>query len=743
METFSNLFNNRWCSYFSLLLTLGVSAMSTEYSYAGHDEHKPSQDQACKNAMEPDNDSNMTSRPVVPTLRGTDMDHYYGVDVPDPYRWLEDMDSAEVENWIDQQNAATQSHLSQLQDRGWFTERLRGLMNYPREGLVFSKGGRYFVYRNTGLQNQSVLYSAPTATGPWSVLLDPNQLAADGTVSVGALSVSPNGTYIAYALNRSGLDQQEWRVREVATGRDLPETLYSKFSGASWAKDESGFYYSRYPRQEGFDGVDLNNKVYFHRLNTAQESDALVFEQPDHPDWMFVATVTDDGSYLVITTSRSTMPLNKVYIKNLKQGHSGPVHGMLSWPPLGDFDAAYEFIGNRGSKFFFKTTKQAPNGKVMAIELTVQGALDVIDVIPHGQAVLKDVLYTDHGLYAHRLQHASSRLERYSLDGARLGDVQLPGIGSLGAMVDNEDGTIGFSFSGFTQPSANFRFDGATQAVTETWRPELTFDPSHYVTEQHFVTSGDGTQVPVFVVHKKGLVRDGTNPTYLYGYGGFNISLTPSFSASNMAWLERGGVYVVANLRGGGEYGEEWHHAGMRERKQNVFNDFIASAEWLISRGYTSSRHLAVGGGSNGGLLVGAVITQRPELFRAAVPAVGVLDMLRYQLFSAGRYWTEEYGAVSDSPEAFRWLLAYSPYHNAGRHSCYPATMILTGDHDDRVVPLHSYKFAAALQYAQRGPLPILLRVERDAGHGAGKPIEKVIAESADKWAFLWAQLTK
>jgi len=659
------------------------------------------------------------------------VDSYHGVAVPDPYRGLEDLDSPETRAWIEAEVALTERFLEAIPERAAIRQRLTELWNYERFGIPTCVGDAYVFAKNAGLQNQSVLYVAATPGGPARVLIDPNTLSSDGTVALGSVSFSDDGSLMAYSTSASGSDWLEWHVRDIATGADRPDQLHwSKFSGAAWTVDGRGFYYSRYaepdPAQQ-FKDENYNQTLCFHALGTPQSDDVLVYARPDHPDWNFSAMTSEDGRWLIISASQGTDPNNRVFIQDLRDG-SGVVE------LLPDADASYDYIGNDDTTFYFRTSLDAPRGRVIKLERDDRAPVEIVaqsgDLL-ESAALFGDILLLEY------LHDAHSVVRRVTLAGAPLGDVALPGLGTASGFGGKRRATETFySYASYTQPSSIYRLDPSTGESSLVFAPTVHFDPSDYVSEQIFYTSKDGTRVPMIVTSKKGVARDGSAPTVLYGYGGFNISLTPSFSPAILVWLERGGLWAVPSLRGGGEYGDEWHLAGTKERKQNVFDDFIAAAEYLIAHEYTSTPKLAIFGGSNGGLLVGACMTQRPELFAAAIPAVGVLDMLRFQKFTIGWAWTSDYGSADDA-DAFPYLYAYSPLHNLKPGTHYPATMIETADHDDRVYPAHSFKFAAALQAAQGGPAPVLIRIETKAGHGAGKPTAKVIAEAADRYAFL------
>ncbi len=662
---------------------------------------------------------------------GDIVDSYHGVAVPDPYRALEDLDAPATRAWIDAEVALTERFLAAIPERAALRRRLLEVWNYERFGTPSRVGNEYVFSKNTGLQNQSVLYAAATPGGEARVLLDPNTLSVDGTVALSGASFSDDGSLMAYATSASGSDWLVWHVREVATGADRSdEVRWSKFSGASWRLDGSGFYYSRYAEPDPakqFKDENYNQTIYFHALGTPQDADVVVYARPDHPDWSLSAIASEDGRWLIIDSSQGTDPNNRIFVQDLASG--GDVIELL---PAGD--ASYDYLGNDGATFYFRTTLGAPRGRI--VKLSVDDRTPV-EIVAESDDLLEAAALFGATLLLEYLHDAHSVVRRASLDGSALGDVALPGLGTASGFGGKRRATETFySYASYTQPASIYRLDLTRGASSLVFTPSVSFDPAEFVSEQVFYTSRDGTRVPMIVTAKKGVPRDGTAPTVLYGYGGFNISLTPAFSPAILVWLERGGIWAVPNLRGGGEYGEAWHLAGTKERKQNVFDDFIAAAEYLIAHEYTSTPKLAIFGGSNGGLLVGACMTQRPELFAAAIPAVGVLDMLRFQKFTIGWAWTADYGS-SDDPDGFAYLSAYSPLHNLRPGTHYPATLIETADHDDRVYPAHSFKFAAALQAAQGGPAPVLIRIETKAGHGAGKPTTKMIDEAADRYAFL------
>ncbi|MGB3136731.1 MAG: prolyl oligopeptidase family serine peptidase [Nodosilinea sp.] len=667
------------------------------------------------------------------------VDTYHGVAVPDPYRWLEDPQSAASQAWIAAQNRVTMGHLKTLPKREAINDRLTQIWNYERYSTPFKRGGRYFYFKNDGLQNQSVLYTLPRLEAEPAVLLDPNDLSEDGTVSLSGMAISENGAYLAYGLSSGGSDWVEWHVRDIEPGEDTDDQLkWVKFSGASWSHDHEGFFYSRYDEPDEstkLEAVNYYQKLFYHRLGTAQSEDVLIYERPDQKEWGFGGGVTEDGRYLIISVWKGTDPNNLVFYKDLNDPNS-PVVEIIS-----EFEASYNFVDNEGPLFWFTTDLKAPKGRLIAIDIAQPGPEHWQEIIPESDDTLEGVGILNHQFVADYLKDAYTTIRIFSLSGERVRQVVLPGIGSAGGFDGKpEDTETFYSFTSFTVPSAIYRYDMVTGESTLYRQPEVDFDPGAYITTQVFYTGQDGTRIPMFITHKQGIELNGQNPTLLYGYGGFSISLTPSFSVSNLVWMEMGGVYAVPNLRGGGEYGEEWHLAGTKLNKQNVFDDFIAAAEWLIAEGYTTSQKLAIAGGSNGGLLVGACMTQRPDLFAAALPAVGVMDMLRFNQFTIGWAWESDYGSPQNEDE-FEVLYGYSPLHNLEPGTAYPATMITTADHDDRVVPAHSFKFAAALQAAHQGEAPVLIRIETKAGHGAGKPTAKVIEEVSDKWAFLAANL--
>ena len=682
-----------------------------------------------------------TASPYPPSQTTGQVDDFFGTKVADPYRWLEDVDSAETAAWVGAQNKVTFDFLATLPKREAIKQRLLELLNYPRYSLPGKEGGRYFYTYNTGLQNQSPLYVKDTLAAEGRVVIDPNTLAADGTAALTAIAPSADGRWLGYGIARAGSDWNEFRVRDLATGEDTADVVHwVKFSGLNWTKDGKGFFYSRYPepRKDGNQVFSelANHTIYYHRLGTTQAEDVLVYARPDEPKWNLSANVTEDGRYLLIVVNQGTDTRNRLYYVDLKDPLNPDLGGEVV-KLIDVLEADYTVIGNHGSTLLVQTNLAAPRNKIIAIDLTRPDRAEWRTLVPEAAAVIDSSSHIGGKLVVNYMQDARSRLALFERDGTPRGDIPLPGIGTVASVSGREDESeMFFSFTSYTYPTTNFRTDLATGRTEVFQAPKVAFDPAIYETKQVFYTSKDGTKVPMFITHRKGLKLDGTSPAMLYGYGGFNISLQPSFSTTVLAWLELGGVYAVPNLRGGGEYGEEWHQAGTKERKQNVFDDFIAAGEYLIREGYTSSAKLVLSGGSNGGLLVGAVINQRPDLARVALPAVGVMDMLRFHKFTIGWAWASDYGSAED-PEGFKYLSAYSPVHNVKAGVDYPAVMVTTADHDDRVHPGHSFKYAAAMQAANPEPkFPTMIRIDVKAGHGAGKPISKQVEETADKLAF-------
>ncbi|WP_392535822.1 prolyl oligopeptidase family protein [Nostoc sp. C117] len=670
-----------------------------------------------------------------PSNKINQVDNYHSTLVADPYRWLEDPDSEQTRTWIEAQNQVTFGYLSEIPSREKIKQRLTKLWDYEKYSIPFKEGEQYFYFKNDGLQNQSVLYTLKSLDDEPRVLLDPNKLSEDGTVALSGLSISEDGKLLAYGLSASGSDWQEWKVRDVETGEDLQDLLkWIKFSGASWTHDRQGFFYSRYdePNEKTrLEDVNYYQKLYYHQVGKPQSEDILIYHRPDQKEWGFSGDVTEDGHYLIISVWLGTDSKNLVFYKDL----TNPNAEVLEL--INQFEADYSLIDNDNSVFYFRTDLNAPRGRLIAIDTKQPARENWQEIIAQSAETLESVGILNNQFVVDYLKDAHSQIKIFDLKGEFIHEVELPGLGSVGGFGGKRYDTETFySFTSFTIPGTIYRYDIVTGKSEVFREPKVDFNHDDYETKQVFYHSKDGTRVPMFITHKKGIKLDGTNPTYLYAYGGFNVSMTPGFSVSLLVWMEMGGVYAMPNLRGGGEYGEEWHQAGMKDKKQNVFDDFIAAGEWLIANKYTKSDKLAIAGGSNGGLLVGACMTQRPDLFGAALPAVGVMDMLRFHKFTIGWAWTSEYGSA-DNPEEFPALYAYSPLHSIKPNTAYPATLITTADHDDRVVPAHSFKFAAALQANHAGDTPVLIRIETKAGHGAGKPTAKIIEEAADKWAFL------
>ncbi len=677
---------------------------------------------------------------VYPKARASEqMDDYFGTKVSDPYRWMEDVDSAEVKSWVNAENKLTQGYLAQIPGRDRMHARLMQLTNFERYTAPARRGTRYFYSHNSGLQNQNVLYWQEGLTGEPKVLLDPNTMSADGTVAISGISITDDGKLAAYSIADAGSDWVKWHVRDVATGKDLPDIIeWSKFSGASWLKDGSGFFYEGYdaPKADALKAANYFHKVFFHKLGTKQAEDKLIFDRPDDKELNVGAQVTDDGRYLLLYQTKGTSPNNELSVKDLEHPDA-PVIKLVTVA-----DAVYQPIDNDGTTFWLRTTLDAPNGKVISVDLKHPERSNWKTVIPESKNKLDDVTMVHDTLIANYLADAQSLVEFHARDGRLIERLTLPAIGTAaGFGGKRHDEETFFQFSNFTTPGTIYRLDMKTRKTAMYRQPKLQFDPAQYETKQVFYTSKDGTRVPMFLSYKKGLKLDGTAPTLLYGYGGFNISLMPEFAASHVLWMEMGGIYAQPSLRGGGEYGEDWHQAGMKLKKQNVFDDFIGAAEWLIANKYTSTPKLAISGGSNGGLLVGACEIQRPELFGAALAAVGVMDMLRFDKFTIGWAWKADYGAPSENAEEFAAIYRYSPLHNVKAGVAYPPTLIATADHDDRVFPAHSFKFAAAMQVAQEGAKAVLIRIETRAGHGGGMPLSKRVELAVDQFAFLVREL--
>jgi prolyl oligopeptidase len=670
--------------------------------------------------------------------RGDVVDDYHGVKVPDPYRWFEDPSAQATKDWVTQQNALAQPYLEKLPQRAWFGERLKQLWNYERFGVPRREGGKYFYLRNDGKQDQSVLYVADALDAPPRVLVDPNGSREDATIALSQWEPSPDGQIVAYALSDGGTDWNTWHFRRVSDGIDLPVILkYSKFWPVSWARDSKGVYYSRYPLKANQSPDDARGDdagrpdVYFHSLAEPQSSDKLVYQVTDHPTRVPSAQVTEDGRYLLIGLFDGYQT-NAWLIRDLRKPDAKPQPLLTAW------DALYNFVGSNGDELYFQTTNAAPLGRVIALDARDPAPARWRTVVPQADYAINNATYVSGRVIVAYTRDARSLVRMFETNGTEAGNVNLPGLGTAaGFQGGGKDPETFFSYSDYLAPTRIMRLEVRTNAVTEFRTPNVPADFSPYTTDQVFYTSKDGTRVPMFITRRKDAPRDGDRPVMLYGYGGFNVTLSPSFSPAIQAWLEMGGIYAVANLRGGGEYGEEWHQAGTRLKKQNVFDDFIAAAEYLIREKYTKPERLAILGRSNGGLLVGAAMTQRPELFGAALPGVGVMDMLRYHTASANaRQWSSDFGIAEDATE-FKALRAYSPVHNLKAGTCYPPTLVTTADRDDRVVPWHSYKFAAELQHAQGCPNPVMIRIETRAGHGAGKPVWMQIEDIADQFGFV------
>ncbi len=681
-------------------------------------------------------DADMTARWTYPVARREAVvDDYHGTRVPDPYRWLENAESAESTAWVDQQNALTRGFIDEGPNRERLKTTLSQMMNYPKYSLPYKEGGRYFFWKNDGLQNHMVMYTLDTLDSEPRLLLDPNVLREDGTAAVTNTTLTHDAALLAYAVSYGGSDRQEVKVRRVGTGEDLPDFLrWCKFTSIAWRRDNSGFFYNRFPEPGTVPSEEENMdcQVYWHALGTPQDKDALVYKRSDDRELMFHPFISEDGKYLLLSVSRGTAPTNGVYYRLARE--DGEFVRLLD-----KFDAEYGFIDNIGSVFYFQTDLNAPRGRVIAIDINAPQRKNWREIIPEQPEPLSFAAMIDQHLVVAYLKDAHHQMKVLTLDGTFVRNIDLPAMGTIGGLSGKrEEREMFFAFTSFIHPPTQYRYDLREGVATVFRRSEVQVDPGKYETHQVFFTSKDGTRVPMFITHKKGLPRDGNNPVYLYGYGGFQASLLPSFGVSNILWFDHGGVLAIPNLRGGNEYGEDWHRAGMFGKKQNVFDDFIAAAEWLVNNTYTSPRKLAIAGGSNGGLLVGACMTQRPELFGAVHCGVPLADMLRFHKFTVGKFWTTEFGNAEENPEHFRFIYAYSPYHRVKEGTVYPPTLVTTADTDDRVVSLHGKKFAAALQAADAGAGPILLKVETKAGHGAGKPLSKIIDEQADVYAFLF-----
>jgi len=667
------------------------------------------------------------------TKKTTHIDEYYGMRVPDPYQWLEDDRSQETGAWVKEQNGVTEAYLVQIPYREKIRARYQELYNFPKISSPFKAGAYYFFRKNNGLQNQSVIYFQKGLEGKPEVFIDPNTYSKSGTVDINLAGFSKDFKYVAYSVSEAGSDWEKIKVREIATNTDLTETIeWVKFSGASWFKD--GFYYSRYPKPEPgkeFTSNNQNHSIYYHKIGTTQEKDVLFYDGSKNPNYYHYGSLTEDEEFFVLYASSGTNGYETWY-KDMK--NNGPVTPLFT-----GFEHKSGVIEHVKGRFLVHTDIDAPNYRLVSIDLKDPKKEKWVTIIPQKNELLQGVGLGGGQLFANYLKNACSVYYQMNYDGKNIKEIKLPAPGSAGGFGGYKDDTeLFYSFSSFNYPPTIFRYNIKTGESKLFNKAELKFNPDDFVTKQVWYNSKDGTKVPMFIVHKKGLKMDGSNPTLLYAYGGFNASMTPYFSTSNMVLLENGGIYVLANLRGGGEFGETWHEGGMKLKKQNVFDDFISAAEYLIKEGYTSKEKLAIEGGSNGGLLVGACMCQRPDLFKVAFPAVGVMDMLKFHRFTVGKGWIPEYGCADSSKTEFEYLKGYSPIHNLKEGTAYPATLVSTGDHDDRVVPAHSFKFAATLQEKHKGNNPVLIRIATDAGHGAGKPVGKLIAETADKWAFMF-----
>jgi len=685
-----------------------------------------------------------TSEPPKPALTypattmGSVVEDFGGTKVADPYRWMESLDSPEVKPWIAAQNAVTEPFLNALPHRKTLNERLTALWDYPRVGLPSLEGGQMFYAKNSGLQRQAPIFRRDGIDKPPTLVIDPNVISEEGTVALAEYKVSPDAKLMAYGLSEGGADWETIHLRDLGTGKDLDDEIrWMRFSGISWTKDAKGFYYSRYPEPSKgkiLEAALSGHTLYYHRVGTPQSEDLLVYARKDLPGWIINGGVTEDGRYLLVLMFEGSGNKNRLYAANLGNPKAPNLKAPIE-PVIETDDAEFAPIGNQGSVILLRSDKDAPNRKVIAVDLENPAPAAWKTIVPEQSQALETVTVIGGSVVAHYLVDVQSRLRLFGLDGADQGEIELPGIGTVGALSGREDTPgVWYTFTSPLAPSTVFRYDPASKTSTPFEPPRLPIDLSGFETKAMFASSKDGTKVPFFLTAKKRLPLDGNNPTMIYGYGGFSVSTLPTYRQDVPAWLEMGGVWVTASLRGGAEYGESWHKAGMLEKKQNVFDDFIAVAEHLVREKYTSPAKLGVMGGSNGGLLVGAVINQRPDLYAVALPAVGVMDMLRYDRFTGGRLWVQEYGSAQN-PAEFPFLIKYSPVQNAKKGTCYPATLVTTADHDDRVVPSHSFKYVAAMQAAQGCANPILIRVEVSGSHGY-RPTDKLIAERADQWAF-------
>jgi prolyl oligopeptidase len=675
--------------------------------------------------------------------KGDVVDDFFGTKIADPFRWMEDLNAPDVKQWVDAQNAVTSKYLESLPARDVLKQRITQLYDYPRVGIPYFEGRHWFYTRNTGLQKQAVTFTREALTGPETIAIDPNQLSPDGSVALSDFEPAPDGVHFAYGQAEGGSDWSTYYVRELASGKQLSDvTRWVKFSSLAWTKDGKGYFYGRYPEPPAgkiLEAAVKDKKIYYHRLGTAQSADRLLYERPDEPLLFIDAYIDETGRYLWIVTNKGTSNKNELFVKDLGNPLSpridAPVRSLYA-----GHTAAYEPLGVVGGVLYLRTDRDAPNGKVVSVAIDKPDVANWKSIVAESKNAIESTRLIAGKLAVNSLVDVASEVKFYNLDGTAAGGIMPPGLGTINGpsgRFDRQD--IFYSFTSPLYPNTVFRFDMATGTSTPFEPPKRTFDASAFITERLFATSKDGTRVPMFVTHRKDLRKDGTNPTMLYGYGGFDIATLPTYRSDVPAFLERGGVWVTANMRGGSEYGQAWHQAGMFEKKQNVFDDFIAAAEYLIKEKYTSPQTLGIMGGSNGGLLVGAVMEQRPELFAVALPAVGVMDMLRYHEFSGGSAWATEYGSAEKATD-FSYLVKYSPLHNTKAGTCYPATLVTTADHDDRVVPSHSFKFVATLQPAQGCDKPVLIRIETQASHGY-RPTDKRIAELADQWAFALANM--
>ncbi len=670
------------------------------------------------------------------TMKDGTVDEYFGTKVADPYRWLENDTSRQTAAWVAAENEVTNTYLQKLPFREKLLRRLKDVVNYEKIGIPFKKHGKWYFSKNDGLQNQSVIYVMDELGGTPRVFLDPNQLSTDGTVALKGLSFSNDGKYAAYCISRSGSDWQEFYVIDLGTGKLTNDHIeWAKFGGASWHGD--GFYYSAYDAPVGgkeYSNVNEGHKIYYHKIGTPQSEDVLFYQNPSYPKRFYGVSVNEEETVMFLYESGAGAG-NNLFVRDLRVANSQFIQ-MTS-----DMDYQYSPLGVYGDTLYLFTNYEAPKNRLMTADIHHPGLSDWHELVAEQSEVLEDASIIDHRLILTYNKDASHHAYVHRLDGSRMHEVQFPSVGSVGFSGDKKEKECFYSFTSFTVPGTIYRYDIDSNTSTLYVAPKVKFRLSDYTSEQVFFESKDGTRIPMFLTYKKGLRRNGKNPVYLYGYGGFNISLAPGFSASRIPFLEKGGIYAQVNLRGGSEYGEEWHLAGTKMQKQNVFDDFISAAEWLIASRYTNPGKIAIVGGSNGGLLVGACMTQRPDLFAVAIPQVGVMDMLRYHLFTIGWNWASDYGTSEDSREMFEYLLGYSPLHNLKPGVRYPSTLVTTADHDDRVVPAHSFKFAATLQACHAGDNPVLIRIDTKAGHGGGKPMAKVLEEQADIYSFIMQNL--